>query len=57
VTGLAARPGGRPQAVPAFTTQPIDELGVQLVPRQHRHAYAAAVQRGLPTGETPRLRS
>ncbi|MDH6708785.1 hypothetical protein P3T27_005531 [Kitasatospora sp. MAA19] len=29
---------------------PIGQVGVPLLPRQHRHAYAADLQRGLPTG-------
>jgi hypothetical protein len=36
--------------VPTFTVQPIDEGGAQLMPRQHRHGYAAVLRRGLPTG-------
>ena len=36
--------------VPTFTVQPIDEGGAQLMPRQHRHGYAAVLRRGLLTG-------
>ena len=55
--GLEARKGGRPRAVPTFTSRPFDELGAQLLPRQHRHGYAAVLHRGLLAGETNRHRS
>ena len=45
-TGCPA--GGRPRTVPTFTTM-IDRPGRRpAIPRQHRHAYAADFQRGLP---------
>jgi hypothetical protein len=43
--------------VPTFTSRPLDELGAQLLPRQHRHGYAAVLHRGLVAGKTNRLRS
>ena len=54
---LETRKDGRPRAVPTFTSRPFDELGAQLLPRQHRHGYAADLHRGLLTGETNRHRS
>lgn len=33
------------------------ELGAQLLPRQHRHCYAAVLHRGLIAGETNRPQS
>ncbi len=55
--GLETRKGGQPRAVPTFTSPPFDELGAQLLPRQHHHSYAAVLHRGLLTGETNRLQS
>jgi hypothetical protein len=43
--------------VPTFTSRPFDELGAQLLPRQHHHGYAAVLHRGLLTGETNQLQS
>jgi hypothetical protein len=55
--GLETREGGRPRTVPTFTSRPFDELGAQLLPRQHRHGYAAVLHRGLLTGKTNQHRS
>ena len=56
-TGLAADRHGRPRTVPTFTTS-IDRSGRRpALPRQHRHAYAAGLHRGLPTAGATRLRS
>jgi len=54
---LETQQGGQPRAVPTFTSRPFDELGAQLLPRQHRHGYAAVLHRGLVAGETNRLQS
>jgi hypothetical protein len=37
--------------------EPIDQLGIQLLPRQPRPGYAADLHRGLPAGTPSRLRS
>jgi hypothetical protein len=56
-TGPDARREGRPRDgshVHHAIDQPVRRPAL---PRQHRHAYAAGIQRGLPTAGTKRLRS
>jgi hypothetical protein len=56
-TGLDTRREGRPRDgshVHHAIDQPVRRPAL---PRQHRHAYAAGIQRGLPTAGTKQLRS
>jgi hypothetical protein len=54
----AGCPAGRATADGSHVHHAIDRSGrCPALLRQHRHAYAAALQRGLPTGTGTRLRS
>ena len=48
-TNLLLAGEGTDGMVPTFTSQPFDRVSVQLCPLQHRHGYAAAIHRGLPS--------
>jgi len=56
-SSLAGQKTGRPETVPTFAKESIDQVGNPALSRQHRHAYAADFHRGLLTGTINRLRS